>query len=216
MIPRQKLTPIQRFVRDGLNSKLYSSVPAARVSEVIVFGGFKGASVAGWLGKNPLATVHTYEPVTEYADILSNRFSGKRVLVHRFGVGREGGSRTFRSMSDATSEYPGKSSVRLDEGATVEVAFKTAIEAARAWPAKIDVAEVNIEGGEYELLSALSEANLVSRIRDVFVQFHDIGADTPTLLEEARRILAQTHRLVWCYEMVWEYWTRLDPTSGEY
>lgn len=215
MIPDTKLSPIQRFVRDGLNSKIYSSVPRVRVLEVIVFGGYKGASVEGWLRKNPLATVHAYEPVPEYADILSCRFATDRVVVHRFGVGKEGGSRTFFIMSDATSGHPAILSGASDKGAPVEVTFETATDAAKTWPGTVDVAEVNIEGGEYELLSALSEANLVSRIRDVFVQFHYVGPETPNLLEEARGVLAQSHRLVWRYDMVWEYWTRLDAASTE-
>ena len=102
LTPDWKLSPIERFVRDGLNSKIYSSVPRAEVSEVLIFGGYKGDSVDGWLAKNPTATVHAYEPVPEYADILKRRFSDTIVTVHTYGVGEKSGSRIFKVMSDAT------------------------------------------------------------------------------------------------------------------
>jgi FkbM family methyltransferase len=215
LIPDYKLSPTQRFVRDGLSSRIYSSVPRARVSKVLVFGGYKGASVEGWLKKSPLATVQTYEPVPDYADILCDRFRTDRVEVHRFGVGEQGGSRTFFIMGDATSGHPAIFSGASGNTAAVEVIFQNATDASKTWPATVDVAEVNIEGGEYELLSALAEAHLLSRIRDVFVQFHDVGPETPAVVAEARSLLAESHRLVWCYDMVWEYWTRLDSASAE-
>lgn len=206
LTPDRKLSPIERFVRDGLNSKIYSSVPRTEVSRILVFGGYKGDSVEGWLAKNPTATVHVYEPVPEYADVLGHRFSDTIVTVHTYGVGKKSGQRTFSVMGDATSGHPGITEASSGQHESASVRFKSAKKAASEWADTIDVAEINIEGGEYELISALADIDILSRITHLFVQFHDVGKDTESLVDEARRQLAQTHVQVWNYNMVWEYW----------
>jgi len=211
LTPDSKLSPNQKFVRDGYGSKIFSSVPSHAVTEVLVFGGYKGDSIAGWLTKNPPAKVHAYEPVREYAAMLEDRFTGSDVAVHTFGVGKSSGWRKFSFMSDATSGHPGITEVSSTPHATIDVRFESIARAAKDWPKRIDIAEINIEGGEYELISALAEANQLSQIKHVFVQFHDVGQDTDSLLEEARNHLAETHSRVWCYEMVWEYWRLREP-----
>ena len=206
LTPDRKLSPIERFVRDGLNSKIYSSVPRTEVSRILVFGGYKGDSVEGWLAKNPTATVHVYEPVPEYADVLGHRFSDTIVTVHTYGVGKKSGQRTFSVMGDATSGHPGITEASSGQHRSASVRFKSAKKAASGWADTIDLAEINIEGGEYELISALADIDILSRITHLFVQFHDVGKDTESLVDEARRQLAQTHVQVWNYDMVWEYW----------
>lgn len=211
LMPSSKLSPIQKFVRDGFASRIFSSVPSHEVSEVLVFGGYKGDSVDGWLNKNPHARVHTYEPVREYAAMLEGRFPESGVAVHTFGVGKSSGSRTFLVMSDATSGHPGITEVSSTPHETIDVWFESIESAGRDWPERVDIAEINIEGGEYELISALAEAGQLSKIKHVFVQFHDVGQKTDSLVKEARSHLEQSHSQVWCYEMVWEYWRLSEP-----
>ena len=206
LTPDSKLSPIERFVRDGLNSRIYSSVPNSELSQVLVFGGYKGDSVEGWLARRPTALIHAYEPVPDYADHLRQRFSESPVIVHERGVGERGGSRTFSIMSDATSGHPGITETSSEQHESVRVRFESAKKAASGWADRIGVAEINIEGGEYELLSALAEVGVLSRIKHIFVQFHDVGKDTELLVTEARRQLSRAHHQVWNYEMVWEYW----------
>lgn len=215
LAPNSKLSPMQKFVRDGFGSRIFSSVPSHEVSEVLVFGGYKGDSVDGWLNKNSGARVHTYEPVREYAAALEDRFLESDVTVHAFGVGKGSGSRTFFIMSDATSGHPGITQVSSAPHASIVVRFESVARAMKDWPERIDIAEINIEGGEYELISALAEEGQLSQIQHVFVQFHDVGQDTDSLVGEARNHLAQSHSQVWCYEMVWEYWRYRGPISGD-
>lgn len=46
--------------------------------------------------------------------------------------------------------------------------------------------EINIEGGEYELIRSLSAVGLLERVVNVFVQFHDVGQDTEEQVGRAR------------------------------
>lgn len=211
LMPSSKLSPMQRFRRDGFNSRIFSSVPGNEINEVLVFGGYKGESVGGWLDKNPRAKIHAYEPVHEYAAMLNDRFREANVIVHDFGVGKSSGSRTFSIMGDATSGHPGITEVSPIPSSTINVRFESVAVAGEDWPERVDVAEINIEGGEYELISALAEAKALRRLNHIFVQFHDVGKDTDSLVDEARNHLAQSHNQVWCYEMVWEYWRLTNP-----
>ena len=43
---------------------------------------------------------------------------------------------------------------------------------------KIALIKINIEGGEYELLDRLIETNLIEKIEDIQVQFHEMGTDS--------------------------------------
>ena len=74
--------------------------------------------------------------------------------------------------------------------------FKSVAEASDEWPGSIDTAEINIEGGEYELIRGLSEIGFLERIQNVFVQFHDIGQETEEQIGRARARLEVTHD--WC------------------
>ena len=90
----------------------------------------------------------------------------------------------------------------------IEVNFRSLTDEKKSWPTEIDVMEINIEGGEFELIELLDEHQLLSRIGTVFVQFHDIGEKTREHVESARQTLRQTHRQLWSYDMVWECWVR--------
>jgi len=91
--------------------------------------------------------------------MLEDRFTGSDVAVHTFGVGKSSGWRKFSFMSDATSGHPGITEVSSTPHATIDVRFESIARAAKDWPKRIDIAEINIEGGGYGLISALAEAN---------------------------------------------------------
>ncbi len=206
LTPDKKLSPIERFVRDGLNNRIHSSVPQREVNVVLVFGGYKGDSVQGWLTRNPSATIHAYEPVPEYANVLRSRFLEQSVTVHTYGVGKKAGTRHFTLMKDATSGHPAIQGEQSDRNQTVPVRFESVQEATSQWPHTIDVVEINIEGGEYELLSSLHDGGVLSRMKHIFIQFHEVGKHTEELIEKSRRHLHSSHTQVWNYDMVWEYW----------
>ncbi len=196
--------------------KIFSSVPKNEISEVLIFGGYKGDSIAGWLKRNPGARILAYEPVPEYAAVLASRFPQPHVLVRVCGVGSKNGSRQFAVMSDATSGHPAITGATEVAHPMVDVKFSSVEVASKDWSEKTDVAEINIEGGEYELISALTDAHQLERIKHVFVQFHDVGLETEAHIRLARSQLAQSHSQIWCYDLVWEYWRLAEPRTREF
>ena len=74
----------------------------------------------------------------------------------------------------------------------------------------VDLMKVNIEGGEYELLPRLLETGFVKRIKNIQIQFHDVGVGAASRMEKICRDLSATHKPTYQYRFVWENWVRRD------
>jgi hypothetical protein len=74
---------------------------------------------------------------------------------------------------------------------------------------EIAVLKMNIEGGEYELLSYIIEKGLHKNIRNLQVQFHEVEGLPYQLLYDGLAVeLSKTHKLSWRYPFCWENWER--------
>lgn len=74
---------------------------------------------------------------------------------------------------------------------------------------QIDLMKINIEGGEYGLLSHIFAQGLMPRIDNIQVQFHAVTMFNYKLVYEVlSRQLRLTHHLQWRYEFCWESWKR--------
>ncbi len=210
LLPRNVLTPVELFRKDGWNQRIYNSVPPLSNGNIAIFGGYLGASTEAWLKHLPNANVHVFEPVGTFASQIKDRLGQENVVVHQFGIASHDQPRFFQIAGDAT--FLGEIGRKVPPGniqQTVEVQFKDVSLLRNLLPQRIDVLEINIEGGEFELLDLLFEKNLMDLFDRVFVQFHDVGEDTNLLLEKARKALSATHKQVWSYELVWEMWEKV-------
>lgn len=78
---------------------------------------------------------------------------------------------------------------------------------------QIDLMKINIEGGEYGLLSHIYAQGLMNRINNIQVQFHVVTAFNYRLLYEIlSRQMMITHVPVWRYAFCWESWRIRQPT----
>lgn len=213
-IPYPMLPEALKFVRDGGDSLMHRSVDRGRPAHLYIFGGYKGASAQAWMNVMSIECLDIFEPVPAFASILTERFSHDPVTVHEFGVGREASERVFVISDDATAAVDSGRGVRANrEEAEVRVVFRAASELTKVFDSSAGyrVLEVNIEGGEYELISALGSLGILERFHDVFIQFHYVGKDTDRLFEECRRQLTKSHTLMWSYPFVWEHWRLALP-----
>jgi FkbM family methyltransferase len=71
----------------------------------------------------------------------------------------------------------------------------------------IDLMKINIEGGEYDLLDAITEDNL-KRIHNIQVQFHILDSTSYQRRLNIHKKLSKTHHLTYEYSFCWENWRK--------
>jgi hypothetical protein len=71
----------------------------------------------------------------------------------------------------------------------------------------VALAKINIEGGEYDLLPALSKADILKRFKMFQIQFHLYTESNIDDRDAIRSDLAKNHTCDWLYPFVWEQWT---------
>ena len=176
--------------------------PLTAESVVFDIGGFRGDWAMRILERYG-ATVHVFEPVPAFADMIAARFRDvEKVFVHRFGLADRDETRPIAVLSDRSSVY------RRGSAAVMATFCDVASFLQRADVRRVDLMKINIEGGEYALLPRLLDTGLTRAIGDIQVQFHETHPDAAARRATIRERLAQTHELTYDFPFVWENWRR--------
>jgi FkbM family methyltransferase len=179
----------------------YSALP--RNSVVFDIGGFRGEWTDLVRSQCNSARVHIFEPHPEFAARLSRKYSEiTSVHVHGFALGAKAGSIKISDAGDASSAV-----------ADHQFSFESPVVPLEEFflahdVTQVDLAKMNIEGGEYDLLAGLIATGLIKRIATLQVQFHLFEPGMIRLRDAIREQLRQTHDCKWSYPFVWECWQR--------
>ncbi|TDE40696.1 FkbM family methyltransferase [Antarcticimicrobium sediminis] len=191
----------RRFRKDKAAARLRDFFDLEPGSVALDFGGFEGDWTDAVLAAQPEARVHVFEPHPRYAAALREKYKDRPgVCVHDFALGRFAGT---LSLSDA-----GNASSAVDDHTR---SFTAPVVAVRDFFAeqkigKVQVAKINIEGGEYDLLPALIEAGLIGQIARLMVQFHLFKPEYQSARGAILKRLSLTHDPAWSYPFIWEEW----------
>ncbi|MGJ8569315.1 MAG: FkbM family methyltransferase [Hoeflea sp.] len=176
-------------------------------STVFDIGGFTG----GWadaIHSRYGCTVHVFEPHPRFAADLESKYSANdKVHVRAFALGSESGKLTLSDDGDASSALSG------GEGNLTGNVIAASRFMADFTPTTIDLAKINIEGGEYDLLPALARAGQLERFAMLQVQFHMFEKHQMAERDAIRDELAKTHNCDWSYDFVWEQWTLKEQAA---
>lgn len=190
-----------RWRADKGDETLRLDYPLDSESLVLDFGGYEG-EWAATIHKRFGSRIVIFEAVPEYAEKIRNRFAGNNLLeVCAYGLGMTDRTEKIYMDSDGSSSF-GKNGPSID----IRIADAAAWFQERGLPA-VELAKLNIEGGEYELLERLIDNGITPRIKHIQIQFHTISPDSKERRKRIQDALAKTHELKWCYEFVWESWT---------
>jgi FkbM family methyltransferase len=150
-------------------------------------------------------TVHVFEPHPRFAAKLERKYSGNdKIYVHAFALGSETGKLALSDGGDASSALSGAGANLTGDVIAVSQFM------ADFTPTTIDLAKINIEGGEYDLLPALARAGQLPRLAMLQIQFHMFEKHQMAERDVIRTELGNTHKCDWSYDFVWEQWTRKD------
>lgn len=178
----------------------FSSLQSGSV--VFDMGGFEGNWAAD-IHDRYGADVHIFEPHPTFATRIKARFEGNpAITVYDVALGSTDGTLELSDDGDASSSFRAAKKSVTGRIEPVAAFFD------RVGVPRIDLMKVNIEGGEYDLLPALIDAQVMDRIGILQVQFHMYSEADIQRRAEIHSRLAETHICDWSYDFVWEQWSR--------
>lgn len=191
-----------RWRRDGMERRRRIFEGLGDKPVMLDFGGFEG----NWAAEMHAAygaRVHVFEPHPSFAASIARRFDGNGdIVTHPLALGGADGELVLSDDGDASSAMrDGISAVRGLVRAATPYLDTLGLE-------RVDVAKINIEGGEYDLLPELIESGWIGKIDRVQVQFHLFTPDEIRRRDAIRDGLSRTHFCEWEYAFVWEQWKR--------
>ncbi len=156
-------------------------------SMVLDIGGFDGTwahNIHSKYGCNILV----FEPVKEFYALIKERFAGNgKVHVYNLGLGTKDETLNIGVDGMSTSVLSkGENKIEIKDISPLLSGFT-----------KIDLAKMNIEGAEYDLLDYIIEKGLQTKLVNIQVQFHNNISDYENRREKIRHALAKTHHLTY-------------------
>ena len=187
---------LANWYRDQGDATLNVDYPLNEDSIVFEIGGYEGLWASRIAEKyNP--NIHLFEPVKRFCDAARATFQNNpKVSIFQFGL----------------SDYNGPAEFDIDDdrSRTSVVGKKTEIvsirDVAEIITSPIDLININIEGGEYDLVTRMIESGVVAHCHNIQVQFHDDYPNCVELRNGIREKLAETHTETYNYPFVWESW----------
>ena len=195
---------VARWRADGGEQRLRYDYDLQTEDVVFDLGGYEGTWSAE-ISVRYQPMIYVFEPAPAYAVRIARQFAGNdRVRVVDAGLAGETRLLRMGVRDDATGEW-------TESGETVEARLLEAAEFLDAERlGEIALCKINIEGGEYELLEHLLDANKIGQFRNLQIQFHLFVPDAQRRMAAIQRRLRQTHELTYQYPFVWENWRRRE------
>ena len=171
-------------------------------SIVFDIGGYEG-TFAQNIVERYNSTVYIFEPVTEFYNKISDRFSNSsKIKVFNFGL-----SNKTKYIEIALSDDA--SSIHIDSNKKERIKLVNIVEFIRNNNIqRIDLMKINIEGGEFDILPELIDSKIIESIENIQIQFHSFIDDSKYKREMIREKLALTHELTYDYYFIWENWRK--------
>lgn len=187
------------FANDGDNT-LRLDYDLNENSIVFDVGGYEGNWTNDIFNKYH-SNVYIFEPVKSYFNVIKNKFANnEKICINHFGLSNTSKSEFIYLNSDESSViHKSQHQEKIELVNISSYIIDNKIE-------NIDLMKINIEGGEYDLLTHLIETGLVSKIKNIQVQFHDFVDNAEQRMYDIQKKLSETHEITYQYEFVWENW----------
>lgn len=197
---------IRSYRWSGSDALRYAA-PVPMDGLVLDLGGFEGDFAAA-MRRQHRCRVWVFEPVPGFAKRLRKRFE-KDAKVRVFGFGLAGKAARPTLVLDGPS-------TRQGSGKGVKVSLKAAAPFFKAQGFRgADLAKINIEGGEFELLESLVRGPWIGRLRRLQIQFHPHVERAAARRGALHASLSRTHRLEWDHPWIWESWVLKTERTKE-
>lgn len=177
--------------------------PLTPNSVVIDAGGYEG-NFAKIIAEKYDCVVHVFEPIPRFATQIRQRVSHlPKVQVYDGGIGGYSREGEFHVQGDSTGLFAGASEI-------VHAPILSILNVLMEWDDfanHCDLLKLNVEGAEFEILDVLTmpaNYNVITKVKNIQVQFHPIVPNCEARYEELKAALLRTHNLTYCAPWCWE------------
>lgn len=197
---------VRRWQMDNSDERLRTNYSCLDQNSVILdLGGFNG-DFSFRMNAQYGATCHVFELNPVWCErIQADSRHNEKIIVHPFGLAGSTRQERLFLVGEGSSTLCDRS----QESETIDTKVVRALDwfNAELENVVVDLAKINIEGGEYELLEHMIETGLTRRIKNIQVQFHeDVIPDANARMCAIHEKLAATHRITFQEKFVWENW----------
>ena len=149
-----------------------------------------------------------YEPVNEYYIQLKKNISQfENIESYNFGLGRKNEKIRIQRRGVQTTIL----NQHTDFDDIIEIKDIASLKELNN--ISIDLMNINIEGGEYDLLNRVIETRIINNIYNIQIQFHEWHPSIGKSKVRRNQIhikLMETHQLDYTYDFVWEKWSKKE------
>lgn len=199
--PQYKI--IEQWYKEDVHSLKRSSFDFLNSNSVVFdLGGYEGQWSSD-LYSRYLSRIYVFEPVLEYYNLIKTRFANNPgISIFQFGLGAKDFDTVISLNKFASSVVR-----EMQDGDKETISIKEFISFVTSQHiSTIDLIKINIEGSEYELLDHLIQTQFIKNIKGILVQFHNFARGDIQKMQNVQNHLSLTHKPVFQYQFVWEYW----------
>ena len=185
-------------------------------SIVVDLGAYTGLW-ASQLNTDIPCKIYLLEPVEQFYKVLENKFNNNQNINYRqVGIGTED-KILFLSNNqikkDATRiTYSDKNNSNNSNNSN-NIEIVTLDNMMNFWDIKyIDLLQINIEGGEYDILENWLETGIINKIKILQIQFHnfpEIENHISRRKNIQKKLQKNGYKMKYCFQWVWEAWEKI-------
>jgi FkbM family methyltransferase len=190
---------MERWRNEGGEEKRIN-YPLNENSIVFDVGGYTGNWGVKMFNKYN-CNLYSFEPVKNFYSQYKSKIKSSKFKIFNYGILDKDCSMSINVSNDSTSLYrnfANKETIQLrDISSVIDELLIT----------NIDLMQINIEGGEYDVLNRIIDTGKINTIKRLQVQFHDIDTNSLNKKNNIITKLKNSHDLIWKYsEWIWELW----------
>ena len=177
--------------------------------ESIVFevGGYLGNFTNNLFNKFN-CRIYVFEPVRDFYEKLCDRFkNNEKITIFNYGLANKNAEIYMKVDGDNGENSTILEREIIQNSKNEKVILKRIDDVMEENNIKcVDLLNINIEGGEFDLLNYLITTPVIYQIENIQVQFHDFVKNAETKRNIIHTKLYNTHRITYNYDFVWENW----------
>ncbi|MCK5819850.1 MAG: FkbM family methyltransferase [Psychromonas sp.] len=148
------------------------------------------------------ANIYIFEPVLGFYNQIKKRFLDN-AKIHTYNYGLSDVNEKIDICIDNDASSTKITDIEMSESIQLKSIVEF-IENNRIH--KIDLIKINIEGGEFDLLPSLLDHEIITKVDNLQIQFHEFIENSETKRNNIRKQLEKTHELTYDYYFIWENW----------